>query len=291
MVEHRWAALVLLLWMLAPVVASEARLTAHARPARVDEGQRVRVVIEAHWPSDWPQDDDLMADPRRLLSGLVAAPPPTRQRSASRVTVRWEADLVPAQPGLWQIPALHLAIETPDGQDLLHSEALTIAVGPEAPAPDLDGPLLWWPDAPAPGRTWWVLVIAGVLVMMALIVVTRRQRGTAPPAPLARPLEELIRALHDLPGQPRPAALRISAALRRFCGRQWIFDGAGATVQETMGRCADHLSPAQITALDDILARTERLCWQAADPCQQAVNTLAEDIRAWVRSLTGADHG
>ncbi len=288
------SSLLFLLVLVAPsmlMTAEEAVFTAQALPAQVDDGHSVQVVFEARWPSSWPQDEALVADPRRHLEGIIAAPPPSRHRSANAVTMRWQVDVMPPQQGLWQIPAAQLALEAPDGQRLLSAEALTIAVGPQAPLPQLCAPLLWWPEPAAPRALWPIIVISMLVVAVAVGIAWSRHRRPAAAPLFIRPLEELLQALHNLPGQPRPAAVRISAALRHFCGRRWIFDGVGATVQETMGHCAGHLNHTQIAELDDILARTERLCWQAVEPTPQSIDVLAEDIRAWVRSLTAAAGG
>ena len=220
-----------MLALLAPVVGASSAAGQETLPARASVSPEVvrlgdravyrgHVIVEPGTQVRW-----LNPEPAEALTwGTRSARRKTRysgsvDHSAQHDTVSIEIPVQAFELGRHTLPGIGVQIGAGDRMQVHNLPTTLLVVMPAIAATDsqstlrdVHGPLgaPWWERVP------WMLVIAGILALIAVVLLVRwmrRRRAPAParvaPVPLLSPAEQALAALQELRGRRLPQQDRI----------------------------------------------------------------------------------
>ena len=277
--------LVLVLAMfVAAGAASEPSIELTATPTNAELGDSVELSISYRWNEDWTPAR--APNPSLDLGNLhtISLKGPVQQDSGDVQVVNWTAKVLLETSGTWLVPQPSLTFQHRDG----HSKRVTaaevfITVGSgasEATLPELRG--LWLPpeELTETSTTWWPYALTALLIFVIGTLWLLRHRTDNEQALAKDIFQHDLRAARAI-GDGREAGVRLSTALRRYCGAIEQFDGVGATGPEVIQRCSK-LPAAARSELRHLLEQLDGLLWAPAALASATVSPLLDQAERWV---------
>lgn len=268
--------------------ADTASVVVRVDPATTSLGKEVQVFVDYRWPNTL--EPVAPPDPAGVLDAagipVVGLPPPQEENAGAMSTSSWRLRVLAPRSGTWVLPEMELALT--DSRSVRHvvsAPMVAVQVDTDTAHSALPPPRpLYSPPRPAnPWTLIWILVF--VVFILAVIGIpwylrSRRSQPTIPPAEQFRRDLASARDTHD----PQTLGLAVGAALRRYCGNIWGFDGLGLTAREMRSHIPTDCDPERRTALLRILDDLEGLCWRAQRPEAGALQPFAGAAEAWVEA-------
>ncbi len=261
-----------------------------ASPATVAVGSPIEITITYRWPPSWQV---ITPDPGRTFADayVVASPPPERWQTGEEIGERWRLRVLAQRSGPWELPRPILrgtppsqkgSVETPATVEA-QAPMVVVQVGalaePAKPAPPRD---LWLSDPePTPVTPWWIAAVVAAtatIILGALAWWWPRRQAAADIPPITTLRHSLGLAFS---GDGKEAGARISAALRRYAGDIFGFDGRATTARECTARLRTSLMDAEYRDIARLLDELDALRWAADDLAAAAVEPLRARALAW----------
>jgi hypothetical protein len=252
-----------------------------AQPTQVAVGDSVVLSVNYRWLADAPPAQ--MPDPSAALAQEIvsAIKGPDRSTADGIVEHSWTATVVMRSSGTWQAPVFELAVDdTP-----VRSSEVLITVGTASTEAALPPPSALWTRSAIPpeqqAAIWpWVVAIIVLLLIAALAAVLLLRRRRPGPTPFQRFSTELAQVLEA--SEAAEAGARLAGCLRRYCGRRWAFDGAGATGRELIDHLHDELPSTDLAQLRRIMNHLDDLRFSPEGLALAQVRSLLDEGRSWV---------
>lgn len=262
-----------------------------ASPVAPVLGDEVTLVLTYRWPRDFTLVD--APDPVALFpdAAMTGLSPEADLRDGDQIVRRWRFALLAERSGPWALPQPVLVAHDAAGtRHRVVARAVVLDVDATTAEPDLAAasPLLRRSDLPSEAADSG----AALAITVAALVVTamaagawwwrRREIVQAPP-------EEVFQ--RDLVGlgavaDGKQGGALLSAALRRYCGRVFAFDGLGSTTREVDRVLRSALTADGARACTRLLERLDQLRWAPGGLAPSALKPLVDGARDWVEQDT-----
>jgi len=287
-------------FLLAALVLAPARAVEQptvelaASPATVAVGSPIEITITYRWPPTWQV---AQPDPGRTFADayVIASPPPERWQTGEEIGERWRLRVLAQRSGPWELPRPILrgtpplqkgSDQTPASMEA-QAPIVVVQVGalaePAQPAPPRD---LWLSDPePTPVTPWWIAAVVAAtatLVLGALAWWWPRRQAAADIPPITTLRHSLGLAFS---GDGKEAGARISAALRRYAGDLFGFDGSATTARECSARLRTPLPDQEYRDIARLLDELDALRWAADDLAAAAVEPLRSRALVWAEQV------